>query len=140
MIRFFFLTEQRYRIFLFPRNSLIFALFGQKSTDWVKNVFFFFSLLFFFSRPQKSSEWVDCKLFLGKKKYIKMLEKKIQPKCEKIAKNTCFWPFFVDIRFSGRVSGCKLFLGKKKKQLVFFFLHKVKKKNKNRENRVSEWR
>ena len=31
------------------------------------------------------------------------------------------------------------FSWEKKKQLVFFFLHKVKKK-KNRENRVSEWR
>ena len=33
----------------------------------------------------------------------------------------------------------KLFLGKKK-QLVFFFSPQGEKKNKNRENRVSEWR
>ena len=56
------LCNQRYRIFLFPRNSLIFAIFGQKSTEWVKIVFFFFHCCFFFS-AQKSCESVKFVFF-----------------------------------------------------------------------------
>ena len=52
--------------YFFSGKSLTFAIFGQKSSEWVKFVFFF-STAVFFPGSLRMSEWVKCELFLGKK-------------------------------------------------------------------------
>ena len=111
--------------------------------EWVsKNgVFFFFPTLFFFSRPLKSSEWVTGKLFLGKKKKTTFdrKKKKKQRKKWNSTKGAVFyrfWPFFGVFRLSTEWVACKLFLGKKKNSLFFFFPKHGKKKTKIAQ---SEW-
>ena len=50
------LYSQRYGFFLFPRNSLFFWIFRQKSSEWVK------SPVFFFRGPEKKPsffKWVS---------------------------------------------------------------------------------
>ena len=66
---------QRYRIFLFSGKSSTFAIFGQKSSEWVKMLLFFFPVLLFFFLLLNLGEWVYFKLFLGKKNTSKFLEK-----------------------------------------------------------------
>ena len=58
---------QRYRIFFISREKFTFAIFGQKSSEWVKIVYFFFhSCIFFFRLPE--NEWVsEMWTFPGKK-------------------------------------------------------------------------
>ena len=106
--------------FYFPGIVCFLHILGKnRLSEW--KMCFFFSTAFFFSGLPKLSEWVGCKLFLEKK-----VGKKKQPKCEKITKNTCFWPFFVDICAPGEWVAFKLFLGKKK-HLVFFLWKKKTK-------------
>ena len=70
------ILNQRYRIFLFPGKSLTFATFGEKLSEWVKKLYFFFSVLYFFCfRLINLSERVDSKLFLGKKNKMVKIEK-----------------------------------------------------------------
>ena len=117
---------QRYRIFLFPGKSLTFAIFGQKSSEWVKIVFFF-PVPYFFSGLLNLSEWVDFKLFLKKK--IRFLffffEKKKYTNIWKVPKKQkeqhkvpYFELFFSDIRFFFEWVACKLF--QEKKVCIFF--------------------
>ena len=119
-------VRQRYRIFLFPWKSSFLTTFRQKSSEWVKMVFFFPALFFF--RPLKMSEWVKCKLFQEKKNNKKNGKKKNTSKMWKTAYFAFFdhfWPFFGDIQNFGRVSGLQTFPRKKKN--CFFFLKQEKK-------------
>ena len=45
-------------VFLFPGKSLTFAIFGQKSGEWVKMLYFFFPVLYFFFLTLEF-EWVS---------------------------------------------------------------------------------
>ena len=132
----FFACVPKGIVFFFSWNSLILAHFGQKSTEWVKIVFFF-HFFFYFSGLLKLSEWVGCKLFPHRKKNVG--KKKNNQNVKKLQNISVFDLVFVNYPLLRRVSGCKLFLGKKK-QFVFFFPESGKKKNKILENRVSEWR
>ena len=118
-------------VFFFPRKSLKIDTFGKKSSEWVKNVFFFSAPVFFFFRPLRSSEWVGYKLFLGKKIHI-FVGKKKHRKSAKVPVSQGELSFC-------RVSGFQTFPGKKKYNCIFFS-QKREKKNENLRKWVSEWR
>ena len=114
------LFNQRYRIFLFPGKSLTFTIFGQKSSEWVKIVYFFFPVLYFFFPALRIwvSEWILN--FSWKKKIHKIFEKKIEKKytskIRKVPKNQHKVPFldlFLQISDFFWVSGLQTFPGKK---------------------------
>ena len=100
-------------------------------------VYFFFHCCIFFPAPWEwVSEW-NVNFSCEKKKYTKLLEKKIHLQISKIFENCLiyrFSPFFADIFFSSE--WLSNFSWEKKIQLVFFLW---KKKIKILPNRVSEW-
>ena len=95
-------------VFFFPRNSLFFRTFRKKSSECVKKPFFFFPRPEKKKQPFQMSEWVACKLFLGKKKHVQK------------SQNHCF--FFFPLRGKKKTTFSnssewvtpKLFRGKKK--------------------------
>ena len=125
-------------VFFFFGNSLTFSIFGQKSSEWVKMVYFFFHCCIFFRLPE--NEWVsEMWTFPGKKKYKKLSEKKnTPPKLENLRKlsNLPFLDLFLQIILFFSSEWLSNFSWKKKYNLYFFG---GKKKYKILPNRVSEW-
>ena len=120
------MTNIKGTVFFYPGKSLTFDIFGQISDEWVTIVFFFHGCIFF-SGSLRMSEWVKCELFLGKKKYKKMLEKKnTRPKFDNVRKlpNLPFFDLFLQILFFFEWVAFKLFLGKKKNTTLFFLAEK----------------
>ena len=131
-------SYQRYRIFLFPGKSLTFAIFGQKSSEWVKNVYFFFPLLyFFFSAPWEwVSEW-NVNFSWEKKNTKKCWKKKIHDQNSIMFENCLiylFLTFFCRYYFFFEWVAFKLFLGKKNTTLFFLAEKKIQNSLKS-----SEW-
>ena len=121
-------------VFFFTWKSLFFDTSGEKSSEWVKSGIFFLPRLYFFFRPLRTSERVGSKLFLGKKKYTFLLEKKNTPqKC----KNT-----FLSRGAAAQPSEwlSNYFWEKKNTSVFFFFPELRKKKYTIFPKRVSEWR
>ena len=135
--------NQRYRIFLFPRKRLKFALFWGKSSEWVKMLFFFSGAVFFSGPEIRVSEWRVIFSWEKKTEFWEIFwEKKNNNEKNRNSTKSAifyrFWPFFGGRPSFGWVSGLQSFPGKKK-QPVFFFQNREIKKNKNCPNRVSEY-
>ena len=110
-------------------------------SEW-KLCFFFFRCCFFFSGPKnRVSEWTLNFSWEKKKteKVEKMLGKKKQPKCEKIAKHKGFWPFFCKLSSPQTSEWLQTFPGKKKKTVCIFFFPESGKKKKQNSRKSSEW-
>ena len=120
-------------------------LVKNRVSEW-KCCIFFSSAVFFF-RLLNLSEWVDFKLFLGKKNtqnfWEKNGKKKYTSKIRKVPKNSIKYLFlvifFADIRFF-LSEWLANFSQEKINNSLYFFFPKSGKKNKILPNRVSEWR
>ena len=119
-------------------------LVKNRVSEW-KCCIFFSSAVFFF-RLLNLREWVDFKLFLGKKTFFGFCFFFLNtfPKFEKIRKvpKNSIKYLFLDLFFCRYLIffewvACKLFLGKKK--FVFFFSKKWRKKKYILSTRVNEW-
>ena len=124
-------------VFFFFGNSLTFSIFGQKSSEWVKMVYFFFHCCIFFPAPWEwVSEWnVN---FSWEKKIQKIVGKKnTPPKLENLRKlsNLPFLELFLQIILFFSSEWLSNFSWKKKIQLVFFWW---KKKSQNSPKSI-EW-
>ena len=116
-------------------------LVKNRVSEW-KCCIFFFQCCIFFSRLLNLSEWVDLKLFLGKKYilvYFLNTTQKLE-KIRKVPKNSVKYLFLdlflVDIWFFSS-EWLANFSWEKKSS---YFFSKMWKKNKILPNRVSEWR
>ena len=116
---------QRYHIFLFPRNSLVFSHFWGISNEWMKKPFFFISSLFFFSAHK--FEWMNDPNWPMNFSVEKKKNKKHTLKCGKKKKHKQVFlkkSNVVKIWLNDRWT----FPGKKKNKLYFFFPASRKKK------------